>query len=212
MSTLTQRFLNEVDTNSVSKAEREKIAEQLEALTIAERELGATEYEAERAAVQTMGKTLITKSAPVMRLPAIWQTAGIWSAASYLLHIFYIAGAGFMNCRISNTFAMQVTVSPIIDLLFKFFITVTATFTAIAWDHKMGFKGALLGIVFGILCILVNVIIALSFQKDPIPSNLIPLVHQAVLRYILGVLVSLLGVLVTPHIVKCWEKKKRRSL
>jgi hypothetical protein len=214
MSTLTQRFLNELDTNTISMTEREKIAKQLEALTIAERELGATEYEAQRAAVQTVGKTLIPKPAPIMRLPMILQTAGIWAATSYLLNYVYTTVVMIANGHQSSiTFSVLISFN-VISWCFNFFIAIVATCAAIAWDRKVGFKGALWSTGVSTLISIIGItgIVLMQNAQHPMPSNMIQMIPRMMLQNTIGVTLSLLGVLVTPYIIKWWQKKKRRSL
>jgi hypothetical protein len=216
MSTLTQRFLNELDTNTTSMTDRETIAKQLEALTIAERELGATEYEAQRAAVQTVGKTLIPKPASVMRLPMIWQTAGIWAMVSYLLHYVYRSIIVMTIGHKLNAPTPMFEIPSIIELCLNFAITVAATCAAIAWDCKVGLKGALLcikiSIGFAILSTLSLISRMLTQNSPPSSGDFARWIPQMMLHNILGTMLNVAGVLVTPYLVKWWQKKKRRSL
>jgi hypothetical protein len=213
MSTLTQRFLNEVETNSAT--ERAKIVAQLEALATAEKELGATAHEAERAAVQTLGKTLTPKPEAVMRLPLILQTAGIWSMTSYLLHYIYSAIFIFVVGR-QQTLNPQnfniLSVYNIIPICLNFLIAIAATRSAIAWDKKMGFKGALLalgGMSMLTFVTLMSMTIVQNLQH-PMPNDVIQKIPQMLLNNIIHLGMSAAGILATPHLMKWWEKRKGR--
>ena len=98
MSTLTQRFLTELDSewNHLPAPERqslqERTAARLEALTLAERELGASEAEAQQRAVRAVGQECALQPQTPIRLSPVWQVTLIWIAlASFvptLLRIF----------------------------------------------------------------------------------------------------------------------------
>ncbi|MBB6049108.1 hypothetical protein [Armatimonas rosea] len=86
MSTLTQRFLTELDSEwshlpmPERQSLRERIASRLEALTLAERELGASEAEAQQRAVRAVGQECTLQPQTPIRLAPVWQVTLIWIA------------------------------------------------------------------------------------------------------------------------------------
>ncbi|WP_309707146.1 hypothetical protein [Armatimonas sp.] len=86
MSTLTQRFLTELHSewSHLPTTERqslqERMATRLEALTLAERELGASEAEAQQRAVRAVGQECTLQPQTPIRLAPVWQVTLIWIA------------------------------------------------------------------------------------------------------------------------------------
>jgi hypothetical protein len=140
MSTLTQRFLTELDTEWHDKplAERQSLREQLAArldqLTQAERELGASEQEAQRRAVRTIGSECALDAAHAIRLSPLWQIVLIFTAVSQLLW------------QIPITLASIQHLSPTQPLywVIVFVETVIAALAAVAWHPRAAVRGILL--------------------------------------------------------------------
>jgi hypothetical protein len=157
-ATLTQRFLNELDTNS--STERARIAAQLEEFTQAERELGASEAEAQRRAVQKVGSTLATKLAPSVALAPLWQVTLLWIAVELL--VFPLLFAILPSWPLAQEGSLvRSTIPSWVTWGIGAMATATATCAAAAWNRRLALRASLQGLALCLIYGVVSYLVAL---------------------------------------------------
>jgi hypothetical protein len=192
MSTLTQRFLTELDSewSHLPAPERqslqERIAARLEALTLAERELGASEAEAQQRAVRAVGQECTLQPQTPIRLSPVWQVTLIWIAlASFIPTLLRL----FQTPQIVP-FQGRMAVVQSNWLLPALLGVVGATLCAALWHPRAARRGVLnaLGISAGL-----TFLGTLSTFLAPIPNGLSEAIKYAMVQSNVTFLVAEIG-------------------
>lgn len=147
MSTLTQRFLAEVESEwgYLPEAERQslkaQLVERLETLVTVERALGATDAEAQRRAVRAVGEEGVLRPPTRIRLSPHWQVALAWIALGGLIS----SGVFLLNPLLNrlNAFVPLIYVHSVLVLPLSAAFT---TWLAFRWHPR----GAVRGVFYGL--------------------------------------------------------------
>ncbi|WP_395143107.1 hypothetical protein [Armatimonas sp.] len=172
MSTLTQRFLTELDgewghlPDSEQQSLKEQIMVRLETLVAIERELGASDEEAQRRAVRAVGEEGILRPPTRIRLSPHWQVALVWTALGGLVS----EGVFFLNPFINQLNAFV----PLIYVRSGLVTPLTAALTtwlAFRWHPRGARRGVLYGLGIWLIRWSLQLVLAYYVYRSPTPES-----------------------------------------
>ncbi|WP_309707144.1 hypothetical protein [Armatimonas sp.] len=172
MSTLTQRFLTELDgewshlPNAERQSLRAQIVARLEALIAVEQLLGASEEEAQRRAVRAVGEEGVLRPPTRIRLVPHWQVALVWTAVGGLLSEVIALFHPLINSL--NAFV------PLIYVYSGLVIPLTAiltTWLAFRWHPRGAVRGVLYGLGIGLIRSSFQYVTVYYAFRAPMPAS-----------------------------------------
>lgn len=172
MSTLIQRFLTELEgewghlPDSERQSLKERIMARLEALIAVERELGASDEEAQRRAVRAVGEEGVLRPPTQIWLSPGWQVALVWTALGGLIS----SGVFLLNPFINqlNAFVPLVYVrSGIVTPL----TAALTTWLAFRWHPRGARRGVLYGLGIWLIRWSLQLVLAYYSYRSPTPDS-----------------------------------------